>query len=419
MATDIYTNTLFNDGEGLDFADLNKVARIGLTRAADQMYARLAGFLAADGDPDMATAGGADPALTSLAYTLTGGDCALNEGTTIVKVAVMPGTIFQRVAAADGLEAQFLPYTIEAGDVDLTIGAGHATLNRVDIVQMKLEWESGGAESRDFKDASTGEVTTTTPNKTRRVKATFSLKAGTAATPPTYPAPDAGYCVIGAVTVPATWTNGVRPEVGSAGFAVTRQMSVPLGITSVTMTPNEFDYTWASGWRRADAADGASLNGLAYADGAGTQLTVWCPLAGQTRRIVGVDVVGIWVTSGVVLLRSSFWNASGYTTLDALAANQVSCNLSSQLVATGGVVTSKFAHLGDIADASNVTNPSTAAGPVGDPFWSVGGASGPAGRKIQRNGANLAASSWFSRAHLDIDGGSGSKVIAVTWYLAG
>jgi len=417
MSTDLYADLLFNDGEGITHADLNNARAFPRARAFDQLLARLGGYLAADADPDSPGEAGADPAVTSLAYTLAGGDCALAVGSVATKVKLLPGTLFQRIAAADGAEAQFLPYTVVAGDVDITITAGHATLNRIDILQVKLEYVEAGSESRDFKDAVTGALSTTTPNKRRRVQATFSLKAGTPGATPSYPAPDAGYCVVGAVFVPATWTTGVYSDgMGAAAStaAVMRQCSVPLNVEAVTVTPEEFDYTWATNWARDTDGDARASGGAA------TQLVVWCPHAGQTKRIVGVDIVGLWATSGVVLLRSMLWSSLlAYFAADAVSATDLSANLSAQLVTTGGTTQSKFAHLGDIADGSLLSNPSAAAGPIGDPFWSSGGASGPAYRKIQRNAGNLSGSSWFHKAHLDIDAGDGSKIVAVTFYLAG
>lgn len=414
----------YNDGEGLDYNDLNSMGREFLARILDSMLEHKAGRLAADDDPDMWFENdGEDVNLSSLVYTMTGGDCVLTGSGTDITIGC--GTLFQKVGGFSGTEATFLPFQVLSGegDVVLTIGAGHATNPRIDIIQVKLEWETGGSVSRDFEDAVTRELTTTTPNKSRRVKATFSVKAGTAsATTPDYPAPDTGYAMIGAVRVPALWATGFSPDATGGSNAIIRQCTIPMGgIEAITVTPEEFDYSWATNWRPGVAGDGATINGTAYAaGGAGTNLVVWCPNAGQGKRIVGIDIVGLWVTSGTVLLRTMTWSSiGGYLPQDFLSAVDGSCDLSAQLVTTGGTTQSKFAHLGDIADASLVSDPSTAAGPVGDPFWACGGMAGPAFQKIQRNAGNLSGASWFTKAHLDIDGGSGSKIVAVTFYLAG
>jgi hypothetical protein len=214
--------------------------------------------------------------------------------------------------------------------------------------------------------------------------------------------------VLGAVRVPTSWTVNVSADSKGSSGAVFRQCSVPLHIEAITMNSNEFDLASAVNWS-------INTHGEVVAGGAATDLYVWCPRAGQTKRIVGVDLIAVWVTSGQVLLENVRWNGITHWSVDA----DGSFDLSSQLVATGGLDKAKFAHLGDIADASPTSNPSAAAGPIGDPFWAVGARSGPAYQKLQSNGADMSGATWYSRARLNIDGGSGSIVVAATWYLAG
>jgi len=405
MANDLFKGQLFNDGEGLDYNDLNDLARMGVARMCDQLRLEATGQLGSTADPE-----GQGSPLTLLIYTLTGG-CAVLTNNGATQVTVRRGTIFQKIADPTGDEAQFLPYTLVNSEFNLTLTAGDATNPRIDIVQVKLEWESAVTQSRDFKDATTGVITTTTPNKRRRVKATFSIKLGTAAATPSYPAPDTGYAVLGAVFVPATWTTGIDTDVGAAGTtARLRQCSVPLGVQAFTVHGHEMDYEYPnqSGWRRGIASDGNAIRGTAYAASAGSTLAVWCPNAGPNARIVGILIVGKWVTSGTVTLK--YDNAGTGTSYTSIASGPTFTL--SGLVQTGGTIVEKFMHMGQISDASSTSNPSAADGVLGDPAWATGGRSGPSVREI-------ASSAPSSRAVLRIDAGSTSQIYSVTFYLAG
>lgn len=412
MANDLFKAQLFNDGEGLVFGDLNDLARMGHARVTDQLLERTAGYIAtsSNNDPDLPGEAGQNPATFSLIYTMSGGDCMIVEGSAATKVALRPGTLFQKIAGADGNEPSFLPFTINSvADVDLTIAAGDATNPRVDILQCKLEWESAVTESRDFKDATTGVVTTITPNKRRRVKATFSIKQGTAAATPVYPAPDTGYALLAAVRVPATWTTGTDAD-GATGTALKLyQCTVPLGIEGVTVHPHEFDYAFpnSSGWRRGTGADGAAISGSAYAPSNSAALAIWCPNAGATKRIVGIRVVGKWVSSGTCTL--TWYESNGTTAYANLSTNGFSLT---GLVSIGGGFGERFLRLGEICDSSLYHDPSTANGVIGDPAWTMGVRSGPARRELQAGRSS-------ARAMLRIDAGTGSQIYSVTWYLAG
>lgn len=416
MSTDLYADVLYNDGEGITHGDANNARAFLGARLFDQLLARLTGNLAAAEDPDITAEGGNDPGLTSLAYTLHGGECVIAQGSSSTKVKLLPGTILQRTAAAaDGAEAKMLAYTIRAGDVDLTIGAGHATLNRIDIVQMKLELVDGDSESRDFKDAVTGALSTITPDKTRRVQATFSIKAGTAAATPTYPAPDSGYVMVASVYVPDTWAANFTDDQGGydSSSAILHQCTVPLNVEAYTVRPHEMDVSQATNWAVDAGAPGAAT-GYMKASGAATNLRVHCPAAGHTKRIVGIEIVASWVTSAVVELTTYHVGLLGWT-----KNTNGTFVLTSTLASVGAGDIGRLAHLGHIADASPASEPSAANGPIGDPIWARGGRSGPAARRIERAGGTINDATWAERAALEIDAGDTSAIYEVTFYLAG
>lgn len=403
---DLYKSKLWSDGEGLTHGDLNDASAWALARLCDQLLEHNAGILGANKDPDLWAENGADTDLVSLLYTATGGDAMLKQGTTATRVSTAGGTVFQKIANADGAAPSFVPYTFAPGEFDLVIGAGHATLPRIDIIQVRLQITDGDAETRDFKDAVTGALTTASTSKTRRVTATVSLKAGTAAATPSYPAPDSGYAVLGAVRVPATWTTGIAADGAGVSSAGLRQCSVPLRIEAV------------SGWGYIYPASSASLwerDGMIWSavGGAEVQLIARCPAAGFGRRIVGVAVTARWVSSGEVLLHHFPWTSLGPTM--AGPSTIPSHDLSSVLVNADGTLRTYFAHAGHIADASPDSNPSATNGPIGDGFWCSGARGGP----IWRTDAPPSTTNLGRLAGLQIAGGDGTQIMDVIWYLAG
>lgn len=412
VTTDLYKGKLYNDGEGLTHGDLNDARAWALAQALDQTFAHLLGQLQTGlKDPDMIGENGGEPAgnMLGVIYTMTGGEAILwaDVGGGVTDVKITGGTIFQKLAAANGNEAQFLAHTIRDNEHTLAIAAGDATNPRIDIVQVKLEYVNGGSESRDFKDAITGALSSTNVNKTRRVQATISIKQGTPAATPTYPAPDAGYALLGAVRVPATWAGGFTPDGTGSASAGLRQCSVPLRIQAITQSMDEgVQVLSASNWSKVDA-------GVTASGGAGTDLIVWCPHASHAKRIVGVAITARWVTSGAVELRRTPQALTGPNG----GATPVN-DLSSVLVNADGTLRTYFAHLGHIADSSSDSNPSAANGHIGDAFWACGGKAGPTTRPFQ---LNIPPTTGFlgNRSALWIDGGQNSTIYEVTWYLAG
>ena len=409
MPTDLFTQVNYNVGEGLANSDLANMAKFADSRLLDQMYSRLVGALGATAlDPSITSENGENPALTSLIYTLTGGEAVLKVGSTATRVSLTSGTIFQKIGNVTGLDANFLSYLVDESDVDLVISAGDATNPRIDILQVKLEYVTGGAENRDIEDSFTKIVTAQSVNKTRRVQATFSLKQGTPAATPTYPAPDTGYAVIGSLYVPATWTTGVvpDPDVGASGSARLRQCSLPLRVRTVRTPMTMMFKGGASTWSNATTPPLWLASG-----GAATALMAPCP-AGYESRVVGIGLVAKFVTSGAVQLR-----LASHTTLGPSFITGPVFNMSSVLVNADGNFRYYFAHLGNIASSSNDSTPVSTV--VGDAFWASGGKAGPAQRPNVLNTPPYTAVNVEQNTYLTIDGGTNSQVAEVIWFLAG
>lgn len=256
MATDLYKTVLWNDGEDIVFGDLNDQQRFLTAKLFDQVFEKMIPAMDAD-DVDFPDQAGSN-ASTAWAYCLEiGGGGRLIQGSAANKVKVTAGTIMQKIASADGNEAKLLAYTLPGTD-EFTISNGHATLNRVDMIQMKLEMIETTSTSRDFKDAVTGANSTQNMNKTRQVQCTLSVKSGANAANPAYPSPDAGYVPLGCVIVPATWTAAAGAPaffyddgVLNTGndYAELHDLRMPLNVQSETLWPGDaaFDATY---WTR-------------------------------------------------------------------------------------------------------------------------------------------------------------------------
>jgi len=308
MSTDVWAQPIWQAGEGILHTDLTAASKIDLARLTDQMLQRLVGTIAADTDPEIGWevggAGGSDDwANQNVIYTMSGADCVVlaSPDHPTDHVYISPGTLFQFVNGLDGAESGFIPYQVLAGDGDYAIAANASGNPRIDIIQVKLAWADSATVSRDFKDAVTGALSTQSMSVTRGVTASISVKQGTPGATPSYPAPDAGYAILGAVYVANGFAAGGfgADALGfGASVGILRQCSVPLGIEAITVTPEAFDYSAATNWIH-------NTHGEAEASGgAGTSLRVWCPRAGQTKRIVGVQVTAAWVTSGTTKLET-------------------------------------------------------------------------------------------------------------------
>lgn len=284
MSTDLFKEALYNDGEGVTHGDLNDSQRFLSAQLWDQTLAQLIGGIGLTSvDYDVAANGVTPP--DHLAYCLQGGAGFPYLGSTTNKIKMMPGTLLQRVGAATGDERVMLAYTF-AGTEEFTIAAGDATNPRVDLLQMKLELVNADSQSRDFEDAATGVITTTSQMKKRRVQCTISVKTGTPAASPTYPDPDAGYVAIGGVVVGANYltTTQIIFGVDTAGAnAVLHDQRMPLNVQGYRTPVSSFHIV--ASVTRADPAYFATSTSTTL-----SHLRIPCLKAGSAGRIVGIDV---------------------------------------------------------------------------------------------------------------------------------
>lgn len=366
MANDNLKSVRWADGQGITHGDLNDAQRFNAARLFDALLEKL---IPGPGNPDQEQSSalqltaqhGDNVALNQFAYTLHGGQAYPRQGTANNKVQIAPGTLLQKIAARDGNEPTLLCYTF-TGTEEVTLSNGDATHPRVDLVQMKLEWEDGDSVSRDFEDAVTGAPTSQLTNIKRRVKCTLSVKQGTPAASPAYPTPDAGCVVIAGVVVPNgfTWATALD-YVDFSGKAILHDQRMPLGaVREYHVLPTDIAYD--STWTLSADRDKITANG-----GGGAAVHAICPGGGKTSRIVGIRVV--WSGNG-----GSDDNLARirYTTVgrSRIALNSTNCGI--------GGVGSLFALTADHTRFESTHTPN-GAGPViqsngvmGPPVWTSG-----------------------------------------------
>ncbi len=240
MSTDSFKRVFFNDGEGITHGDLNDSQTFLETRLSDQILHALIGNVSLSGtDPEFGGKNGAN-APTHLAYCLHGGSAYLRQGTGNAKLQIAPGVLMQKTGSMDGSTPTLLAYTF-AGTEEVTIANGDVTNPRVDILQMKLELVSADTQSRDFEDATTHLVTTTTPSKKKRVQCTLSVKQGTPGASPVYPDPDTGYVCVAGVLVGTSYVAaaGMIFDFDETGaVAVVHDQRMPLNVQEYFVAPN-------------------------------------------------------------------------------------------------------------------------------------------------------------------------------------
>lgn len=245
MSTDLYKSVKWNDGEGITPTDLNDAHRFLAAKLSDQLLEKLIGS-PNNYDPVLSGQKGANSSV-NYAYALSVGGAQPLQGSTTSKIKISAGTLYQKVANADGDNATLLAYTFDGTD-EFTITAGHATLNRVDMIQMKLERVDADPQTRDFEDATTRAVTSQSMNKKQRVQCTLSLKTGSGsslAASPAYPTPDAGYVPIACIVVGATWAGAERfyYDDMAGARAVIHDLRMPINVKPQCIAPTMWTYT--------------------------------------------------------------------------------------------------------------------------------------------------------------------------------
>lgn len=239
VLTDPYKTCNYSDGEGATFGDQNDSQRFLSARLNDQVLEKLIGS-PSNLDSEFGSQKGANSA-TTWAYCLNIGGGNPKQGSANNKIKVGAGTLLQKVGTISGDEASLLSFTFD-GTNEFTLSNGDASNPRVDMLQMKLEYVNDDLQSRDFQDATTHVLSTTSMNKKRQVQCTLSIKAGTPGASPVYPTPDSGYVPLACVVVGATYSGAAAFKyIDTAGaVAVLHDLRMPVAIKPYVVNPTGF-----------------------------------------------------------------------------------------------------------------------------------------------------------------------------------
>lgn len=283
------------DGQGIDLTDMHTMQAVAL-KAQLEMFL-LSGVTDVIGDPSDPTSTAvqdferglevqSDTSLDfrDMLWTPCAASGYIAPGGTALSLVTTAGVVVQLVDGADGFSGdvdQLLAFRIPAGTT-LTNSAAHATLNRIDLVEIKLELVDGvEMVARDFEDATTRVPTSQSTDVAKKVQCTIQIKAGTAGASPTYPAPTAGFVPIAAVYIPAAW--GFQHSIDNL-----RDMRWPIGgFRTYDVNANQMYSPGATQWTINETGQymEAPTVGLA-------PLYAICPTSMKTARLLGVGIMG-------------------------------------------------------------------------------------------------------------------------------
>lgn len=241
----IIKEVYFNDGEGLDYRDLNNLQRF----MASQVWDCAVGSDSRVEERDQSVgASGACIAVGNGCYPYVVG--------VSMDVALAAGTVVHYTTSTiDGTTPIMIPYRATNAEFSFTIAASHATLERYDVIQMRVIADDADSETRDFKDATTGVLSSQSFNKRYNNVATVSVVAGTNAAvgTATEPSVTSGYVKVAAVYV--------APTVTSIAKSAIRDYRLPSKLTVIDVPASQGCYT-AADWTINNAGRATATAGL-------------------------------------------------------------------------------------------------------------------------------------------------------------
>jgi hypothetical protein len=420
IITDLNTGgVLFSDGEGLDYVDLNGAQNKVLRTLLDNCLASLLpdailNDATGTGDPDSAF----DPDYSTNLTALLAGDF------TAFVQAPIPGSAYWRpTATSNQVELVSGPLAMVTDEppatsttpavaplfslgrglvATLTTAVGNGSNPRIDLIEVKAEWVDTTSTSRDFKDATTGQVTTNAFNKDRSVKFTYQLKQGTPAAIPTYPVPSSGFRAMAAIWVP-TSHNAVHLR------ANLRDMRVPMGgLRTYDVNNHGFLLLGGTPWTLANF-DAVAPGGTP------TAIYIPCPVSSKTSRLMGVGLYGVCAGTASCKLVRIEHDGSGMPTETDLA------QFDADLFDTAGY---RFVNTVQLMDylsytagggahgSATVKGDRAADAAVGSPIWCSGDAAGPMNNRTSWGLANA------PQICLKVNGDTASTLGLVRWLVA-
>lgn len=320
MTADITKSVLFNDGEQLEPSDLNNAQRFLLSLLCDGVVSLQAPHLNLLSEPGIQN--------TTHLYAIGDSGAPYEDGAGTRTPNFLRGVVAHRPGAAvtpDGNDPQCLLYYLTENEPQVARPAV-VTNPRWDIVSLALAQANAVPTSRDFQDAATRALTTSSFNKQRQVTATITWTQGVEAVTPIEPATPAGQVKLAAFLVtPAMTVFDPTTDI--------RDYRMPLGPVSMVDVPG---HLWAhrKGEENASELDTGSLRLIASAGA-----TAICTLAGSSKRVVTIGlgrVTGTIAPASLDLVRltalgltpgtlrdllSIYAGAASYTEFDILASH--------------------------------------------------------------------------------------------------
>ena len=201
----------FNDGEGLDEEDLNRAQSL-LDAKISQYSLRVGGIGNIHGWGNSAgySMSGQDPRPLGLdanaVYTPDPSSFVYSDisvsGAGLFRIDFGPQVMVQKTGVSTpgtaptgfgGAFGAILAYTLDDDELAHSAVASPALNPRWDSIGIQLGHAIGGAVARDFEDASTRALTSTTPDKDAQRTLSSELVSGAESATPSYPAQTAGF----------------------------------------------------------------------------------------------------------------------------------------------------------------------------------------------------------------------------------
>ncbi len=315
MAAGDIKEVLFNDGEGVVYGDFNDLQRFMRSRLVDYQLAY---------QQRLHDAGLTAFANPSHLFCIGNSAAPYAHATNNRQIRNEAGPIFQVVGG------ELLVYNVTADEVNTAVGtlSLSAANPRWVLVSVELAYADGDSQSRDFKDATTGVVTTSSVNKQRRVTATWTVTQGAENASPVEPATPSGdvkYCAIKIGT--ATTLLDPTTEL--------RDYRMPIGnVETLDVRANNFCIERAASGT-ADFAQSTAGGLLVGGAVSGEQWFAYCPMSGGLKRVSRISLAFDASTLGtpsVVLIRQALQFNAGTATLEDITTPLI----------TGGAGTQRY-----------------------------------------------------------------------------
>ena len=311
----IVKEVLYNDGEYIDFNDANAAQRylrsiaadIGLapaTRVTDNLLG-VGGFTHAD-----------QVIFPSLNYAYSRyASGAPRPGGSARQITNLEGPLMQYTLGTgpDGTNPALLTYWAAADELLTTLDIGDAD-PRIDLICIKIDHVNGDSQTRDFKDATTGVISSQTFNKQRQTRLQVAVAKGTPAGSPTYPAPPAGYVPWCSVFVPAGYNSTYVTTTHLRDFRV------PLGWKTRRVYAHEV--ADGTGWTKNGGASGIR----SISAGSGNRIVFPLDFNIYNERLISVSLSGQLNSGATINLNRRQY---GFTAADTSGALELLKDLSS------------------------------------------------------------------------------------------